>query len=58
MRTGLCKAPWGRQTYTDRLIMQTLNPGDSATVPRIVSEYTRPARVPASRRLFPELVSR
>jgi hypothetical protein len=38
--------------------MQTLNPGDSATVPRIVSEYTRPARVPASRRLFPDLVSR
>jgi len=38
--------------------MQTLNPGDSATVQRIVSEYTRSACVPASRRLLPGLVSR
>jgi len=38
MRTGLYKAPRGRQTYTDGLIMQTLNPGDTATVRRIVSE--------------------
>jgi len=38
--------------------MQTLNPGDSATVQRIVSEYPRSACVPASRRLLPGLVSR
>jgi len=38
MRTGLYKASRGRQTYTGDLIMQTLNPGDTATVRRIVSE--------------------
>jgi hypothetical protein len=38
MRTGLCKAPRVPGTYTDGLIMQTLNPGDTETVRRIVSE--------------------
>jgi len=38
MRTGLYKAPRGPGTYTDSLIMQTMNPGDTATVQRIVSE--------------------
>lgn len=38
MRTGLYKALRGRRTYTDSLIMQTLNPADTATVRRIVSE--------------------
>jgi formate dehydrogenase subunit gamma len=38
MRTGLYKAPRGQRTYTGSLIMQTLNPADTATVRRIVSE--------------------
>jgi len=38
MRTGLYKAPQRQGTYTGGLIMQTLNPGDTATVRRIVSE--------------------
>jgi formate dehydrogenase subunit gamma len=38
MRTGLYKASPGWATYTDSLIMQTLNPADTATVRRIVSE--------------------
>lgn len=38
MQTGLYKAPRGLRTYTAGLIMQTLNPGDTATVRRIVSE--------------------
>jgi formate dehydrogenase subunit gamma len=38
MRTGLYKASQRPGTYTGSLIMQTLNPGDTATVRRIVSE--------------------
>jgi len=38
MQTGLYKAPRGQPTYTGGLIMQTMNPGDTATVQRIVSE--------------------
>ena len=38
MRAGLYKASLRRETYTDNLIMQTLNPADTATVRRIVSE--------------------
>ena len=38
MRAGLYKASQRRRTYTGGLIMQTLNPGDTATVRRIVSE--------------------
>ena len=38
MQTGLCKAPRTPGTYTDDPIMQTLNPGDTATVLRTVSE--------------------
>jgi formate dehydrogenase subunit gamma len=38
MRTGLYKAPCGGGTYTAGLIMQTMNPGDTAAVQRIVSE--------------------
>lgn len=38
MRTGLYKASRPQGTYTDDLIMQTMNAGDTATVRRIVSE--------------------
>jgi len=38
MQTGLYKASQRPRTYTGSLIMQTLNPGDTATVRRIVSE--------------------
>src|SRR3974377_2486610 len=38
MRAGLYKAPRRHRTYTDGLIMQTLNPSDTATVRRLVAE--------------------
>ena len=38
MRTGLYKVYCRQRTYTGALIMQTLNPGDTETVRRTVSE--------------------